>query len=365
MKQILISIYVFSLFAGCRNDQNLEDRLIRRAGYENTHALLKIDEIRLQENKNNIIGIITSMQISSKGEIFINDVSSAKIHVYSQSGKFLRSIGSFGQGPGEFERNVEIRLSSNKLGVLDVGLKRISFFTMDGKYLNLINLAEDPETLFIMGRFDFSPNERRIYVEGISKKVEPDEICDKSFILVAYNSRLRPVTRGGEFDPFARKFCHQHNKKSFVRVDSSGNIYVLPYMVPRVTVYSPRFERLKRINFYNEYWKLPFSESNPFDYTNPQIAHSRVLGMEIGKITGNLFIHHGWKDYEKSTRGNEIIHFYLTVIDSKGNFLIGGHSLQVPGPITIDHDENIYFLLEDTPGNRIIGKFKIIKRIAD
>lgn len=370
MQKKLLPLLVPSLFISMMlhcsdNDFRAKDiRPLVKIVAEDTHELEKVEEIHLDEAESSLIGKITSIQIASNGNLYINDESSAAVHVYSSQGKFIRSFGSFGQGPGEFQHNIIIRVSRDQLGVVDIGARRISFFSLDGTYLQALNWAEDPDILTVAGNFDFSSDGTKIYLDGISKKLPPEKICAKSFSIVQYNSRMQPITVAGAFDPYSVQYCDQFNKRTIVRVDAAGNIYTMQELIPRISRYAPDFGTLEYINIYTPQWELAFSETRRFDYMQPDIVHSRAAGLEIGKVSGNIYSYHfttelKWTAKEGTRQREKVMQLYLTVLDSAGNVLISGTPLPINGPFGIDDKEYLYHFIEDLPDQRVLAKYRL------
>ncbi len=325
--------------------------------------LEEINEIHLEEDDKQVIGTITSIQIAENGDIYLNDESVATVHVYSSAGKFLRRIGHFGEGPGEFRHNKFIRLSQDRLGVIDVGLKRINFFDLDSNSLETLLLQDSPEIVTIRGFFDFAPNSNRLYHEAVSPEAFAGKKCSQSFTFVVYNRTLSPITLAGEFDPFASYYCKQLSMVSFVRTDTQGNIYVLPEMVPRITKYSSRFQKVGMFNFHTHNWKNPFQPSNRNNVIDfRKTEHSRVLELEIGRKSGKIFIYHGRQEIESTNKKiKKRIKTYLTVLAADGQILLGAAEMPL-SPVAIDKDENIFFIKSSAPNHFILSRCQL-KRI--
>lgn len=66
-------------------------------------------------------------------ELFVADQQNHRIQVFNLNGRFRRTFGSFGAGPGQFKFPVGICLSpDNKLFVAEVGNNRIQVFELNG-----------------------------------------------------------------------------------------------------------------------------------------------------------------------------------------------------------------------------------------
>jgi len=81
--------------------------------------------------------------VDDAGMIYVLDTKSAHIKVFDTSGKYLRTIGRKGQGPGELERpmTLSINRTTGELAVHQ-GSRRMSFFKTDGTFLRHLSFKE-------------------------------------------------------------------------------------------------------------------------------------------------------------------------------------------------------------------------------
>ena len=78
----------------------------------------------------------TNMAVDSKGHLYVSDTGAFHIQIYDADGKFLRSVGGMGDGPGEFARVKGIALDhDNRLYAVDAMSQVIQIFNEDGKPL--------------------------------------------------------------------------------------------------------------------------------------------------------------------------------------------------------------------------------------
>jgi hypothetical protein len=94
-------------------------------------------------------GIIT-LTVDGQDNIFVLDYKDSHIKVFDKTGKYLRTIGRKGQGPGELNgvRSVAIERSSGMLFVLEMGSRRVSCFDVQGKFLKSLPFKGDiPATM--------------------------------------------------------------------------------------------------------------------------------------------------------------------------------------------------------------------------
>jgi len=93
---------------------------------------------------------------NARSIIYVVDAGSCRVLVFDLEGKFLRAVGSKGQGPGEFTRPTgACLLPGGGLAVADVGNNRIQTFDGAGKLVGSITLTEArvADLIYHEGRF--------------------------------------------------------------------------------------------------------------------------------------------------------------------------------------------------------------------
>ena len=93
--------------------------------------------VKLETNRNNIIGHIDDIKIY-KNRIYVLDKRVAKIiYAFDLNGKFINSVGKKGKGPGEYlhPEGIEIDKINNELIVVSVANRKFLRFDLDGKFL--------------------------------------------------------------------------------------------------------------------------------------------------------------------------------------------------------------------------------------
>jgi len=87
---------------------------------------------------------IREFVVDDIGNFFISDSEEKHIKVFDKSGRYLRTIGRPGQGPGEFDgiMGLSIVRTTGELAVNDVLQRRLSFFKTDGTFLRDLQFGE-------------------------------------------------------------------------------------------------------------------------------------------------------------------------------------------------------------------------------
>jgi len=86
------------------------------------------------------VPISSSVDVDKDGNIYVLDWKARQILVFNSEGRYLRSIGRKGQGPGEFQGVAAIKiLPANELAVYDSTNRRLSIFAFNGTLINMIS----------------------------------------------------------------------------------------------------------------------------------------------------------------------------------------------------------------------------------
>lgn len=109
-----------------------------------TKLILKEDfSIGEGEEEEEMFSEMTAVDVDNEGNIYILDRKESMIKVFDSNGKYLRTVGKKGQGPGEVNQPVGIRITpNNELLVEDVFNQRLVFFAFDGKFLKNVSTAK-------------------------------------------------------------------------------------------------------------------------------------------------------------------------------------------------------------------------------
>ena len=79
---------------------------------------------------------ISGLDVDDDGNIYVLDSRSAQVRVFDERGLFLRAIGRKGQGPGELEMPIFVKVGHpGELIVFDYLRQNLITFSLDGKYL--------------------------------------------------------------------------------------------------------------------------------------------------------------------------------------------------------------------------------------
>jgi len=76
---------------------------------------------------------IARLAAAANGSLYVFEFGRQEVRVFDGQGRYVRTIGRRGGGPGEFRELVNIGLLGDTLWTIDRGLGRVSFFADDGK----------------------------------------------------------------------------------------------------------------------------------------------------------------------------------------------------------------------------------------
>jgi hypothetical protein len=84
-----------------------------------------------------------SMAKDAKGNLFVGDYRAKNVKMFDASGKYVKTIGRGGQGPGEFGGPSSILVVQDRLIVSDVANRRYSQFTLDGQFVKSVPMTRE------------------------------------------------------------------------------------------------------------------------------------------------------------------------------------------------------------------------------
>jgi len=150
---------------------------------------------------NYVFASIRSIAAGGDGTIFVLDEKDKAVKSFDRDGKFLRTIGKTGEGPGEFALPVSISwIEPDELAVVDAR-RRVLIFKADGRHVRDINVSS-------MSFADARPDSKgNFYVYSIVYDQENGRYelrkVDAAFKdLFAVESSPTPNSQRDGFDPF-------------------------------------------------------------------------------------------------------------------------------------------------------------------
>ncbi len=297
-------------------------------------------------------GRIRHVVVDDAGTIYVLDSQSAHIKVFDSSGKYVRTIGRKGQGPGEIESplTLSINPSTGELAVHQAS-RRMSYFKTDGVFLRHLSFKE---MWALRGRVDSQGN---IYItEGILNEKNPryeTKMLGPDASVIAVIAESPAPGADGRFDPFmainyfivdrADRLIYGYPKTYEIQFFGPGS----PKLIKKVTrEYDPvpvtaeeRAEREKDV---------PPGMKIDFDFSKYHSAYYRFFASD----TGHLFV----QTWEKTKDGKSL----HDIFDPDGRF-IGRIPLKPSGLEVLKG--KYYALEEDEDGYQTVKRYALTWKV--
>jgi hypothetical protein len=81
------------------------------------------------------------MDVDNEGKIFIVDYKTGTVKKFGKNGKFAKSFGKKGDGPGEMRNPTQIAILNNIVFVVDPGSRRILKFDKEGNFIEIVKIT--------------------------------------------------------------------------------------------------------------------------------------------------------------------------------------------------------------------------------
>ncbi len=116
---------------------------------------------------------VDDVAVDANGNIYVLEAGYKRVQVFDQRGRYLRTIGSEGQGPGELQSPHEIIVAGDAVVVPDMGNGRVNRWSLDGEYIGTSTMV--PRTFSgvglddgtILGGFIVTHREPEFWQEGV------------------------------------------------------------------------------------------------------------------------------------------------------------------------------------------------------
>lgn len=149
-------IVVFLIVCSCqqKNRTNVNADININLDMLNEKVILASDlfsrarTIILETKPESIIGTVSEIQVFD-GKFYIRDMVGRSLLIFDLNGKFIRKIGSFGRGPGEYIMLLDFTIDTVKreIYVLDNGLT-IHKYSVEGEYINSMQINANVQPPF-------------------------------------------------------------------------------------------------------------------------------------------------------------------------------------------------------------------------
>ncbi|MFC1493287.1 6-bladed beta-propeller [candidate division KSB1 bacterium] len=243
------------------------------------------------ENKDENYNLYNALDLTkdNDGNFYIVDNGNHRIQVFDNSGKYIRTIGRQGQGPGEFTYPGNINIMNDSLFIIVNQLsQRADIFGFNGKYFKSINLNDRVISVLPFQNGKFIKIAGNLYMK------------DRIYSIIDESGEEIQEIGKAYFTGNDRNIDMNINICQAV-VDNMKNVYV-------------SFLRQNRIEKYDRYGKLILKSDREFGFPIEIRYRKQVLDGPQGKVSMDV--------PSLSKTGEEID------LDSNNNLWIAGYSTQ-------------------------------------
>ena len=259
-----------------------------------------------------------SLSCHEAGAVFVGDWGADHLKVFFSDGRFQKTIGQKGQGPGEFHYLSKVEVSPNRILVWENGNRRVSLLTLRGEYIK--SLKFDQGTGYPMkirslpdGKFVLELEKQIQDAEG---NLQQTKIClydgNLEYIDTMYEKKLVKSIRITK--PGRAQVSQPFNPRVYWDVSREGHVVIGFSGEYRIDVFQPL--RGKLFSFDHEY--------SPVRVLNEdRTAHfSKMTVAEI--VNGIRTVRQGAPDYIKDNTGFPKLKpaFKGIIVDPEGNILV-------------------------------------------
>lgn len=197
------------------------------------------------------------LDVDSDGNIYVMDWGDVDIKVFTPEGKFARTIGRKGQGPGEFETPASFKISKdNNIFLLSGRQRRISVLKLSGEYLSGFGIDRYSSNM------DIDSSNRVYYSELLPPKetlTEDNQKVEGRFSLFRRDATGQKKIKLGEFkDRMTVRRAVKTATGASIVSSTSREAYTTVWIVgPNDRIYIG-YNKDYKIDVYDSDWNLMF-----------------------------------------------------------------------------------------------------------
>lgn len=266
-----------------------------------------------------------SIALHASGRVYVCDGKASNIKVFDADGKFLRTIGRQGQGPGEFKWPSMVHASANNLMVWERTSRRMSVLNLAGRFLKSLPFSQDVEG-FPMKMRTLPTGENVIETE---KAIDADVRNPQECLISLYSSNMefvkmlyaKPLFRFKRiYDPGMAEVHQPYNPRVYWDMSPDGKIVIGFAETYEIAVYDPAKGKL--FSFRHEYSPVRVTDEDKQGYFS-------AMTVAVLAADGTRTTRKGAPDYivKNTTFPKFKPAFNGIVVDSEGNIWI--HPYQI------------------------------------
>ncbi len=186
---------------------------------------------------------LSSFVVDDDGTVYALDFKEQKIKVFDDSGKFIRSFGEKGQGPGELQMPSGIYLGpENRLAVDDALGKKMVYFTKQGKYIEHVSYATRLQLVSLLMDSQGNFIGREMKLEGQEMFFEITKLDPRLNTLFSLDKIGFPIPIPGSGNKI-----NLMDAIAIYQFDRDGNIYYGRNREYEINIYTPEGKHVKSI----------------------------------------------------------------------------------------------------------------------
>lgn len=331
MRNIITSIiFLFLLSCNLKEKERIESIIIdpdKQEKFNDLSGMLQdsIKIIQLETTNECLIAEVTKVEVRNE-EIFISDRINQKIFVFNSNGKYLKSIGKRGNGPGEIRNLGDFTFVEDSLFVQDGYGKKYLIYNTNGDYLGSLPytthhhdvISYDNILYFVSNyfyselgfynlfRYDLATKKTNSYIpfdEKINKNNSAwglnrhiSKYKDSALLLYPLNDTIYEVSKNRVYPRYTIKFS-KHNIPENIKDKDGSTIFSL-------AAKDGYIKGLHHLQNSKDYLIGIYTEGNSYKYIT---IDKQTLEYKIGKSLtisnyGNFSLHTFY-----TTSNNELI----------------------------------------------------------
>ena len=137
-------------------------------------------------DENDMFGRELYMNTDDEGNFYVTDWERKTVKKYDHEGRYLKSIGRPGQGPGEFQNINEVKFDSEgNIYLNDTVNRRISILSKEGSYIRGIKVPSDFERVII--------NSKGFLIAQVSDDIQEEQVRTWDYVYGLFNDEFNLV----------------------------------------------------------------------------------------------------------------------------------------------------------------------------
>ncbi len=297
---------------------------------------------------------LRAIDVDVKGNIYALDSREGHIKVFDNNGKYIKTIGKKGQGPGEMQMPYDIHITPMKeILVNDVRSRRLLFFSLDGTFLRHLSTAK--MTFFL----DPKMNSKSMIVgsQQILGLIPGFELLmfDSNFDLIKTIAKIE-LPKPPVIKPELPEFCWEYTPEDNLiwGIPTKYELQVLSEEGEIIKKIKKDYDPVKIAEEEKEEMTKRFSREGVSSIVKIELPQNHLAFMNLSiDDDGRIFL----GTYEKAKDGEG---YYYDVFDSEGKYLAKIPLMVRP---QVWKKGKLYTIEEDKEGYQYIKRYKVSWKI--